>query len=55
MIGSCARRRDSNGFSLVEMIVTVVILGVAIVGLVSGLFSIIVARQTRNQSGGWGG
>lgn len=38
--------RADEGFTLIEMIITVAILGIAIVGLISGLFAIVVARHT---------
>ena len=40
------RGRGSHGFTLAEMIVTIAILGIAIVGMVGGLFGIVVARET---------
>ncbi len=49
MIATAARRRGAGGFTLPEMIVTIAILGIAIVGMVGGLFGLVVARETHRQ------
>ncbi|MCZ7535844.1 MAG: type II secretion system GspH family protein [Acidimicrobiia bacterium] len=48
-MGTVARRRGAGGFTLPEMIVTIAILGIAIVGMVGGLFGLVVARETHRQ------